>query len=221
MWTKFPNRCSRFILNTQTIHLLTDEELLNFVMKISSSQKCVQFIVVIWGICIIFIYFVVRQAVTEKLNALREGTWNSVHTCTLGTDENVLCKSKKPFPQQTVNLLELPGISLDCSMPEPLGMVVGMLILICAVDFPWYSSGSHSPLHPFSTPKYWHCLNTLPQLTLETLTWKITLLANWNTSSVIAHLYIFSSKTDVLIILQISRMQWHFCCSPPWIFLVS
>lgn len=82
----------------------------------------------------------------------REGTWNYIHTCTLVTDEKVPCKLKRPFPQQTVNLLGLPGISPDyshCSMPEPLGVVMEMLMVICGVGFPWCSSESHSLPYPF------------------------------------------------------------------------
>lgn len=88
----------------------------------------------------------------EKLNDLKEGTRNYVHTCKLVADENVPCKLKRPFPQQTVNFLGLPGICPDyshCRMPEPLGMVTEMLVLICGVDFPWYSSENHSPPYLF------------------------------------------------------------------------
>lgn len=47
----------------------------------------------------------------EKLNDLREDTWNYVHTCMLVTAENIPCKLERPFPQQTVNLLGLTGVS--------------------------------------------------------------------------------------------------------------
>lgn len=87
---------------------------------------------------------VVRQTVTDKLNALREGTWNSVHWVHM---KIFLAIWKKPFAQQAINLMELPGISPDNSLPEPLNMVMGMFMLMCGVDFPWHSSESHSPPH--------------------------------------------------------------------------
>jgi len=91
----------------------------------------------------------------EKLSDLREGAWNYVHTCMLVTDENVPCKLKTPFSQQTVNLLGLPDISLcysHCSMLGPLGMVMEMLMLTCGVDLPWCSSEKHAPPYSFSVP---------------------------------------------------------------------
>lgn len=61
-------------------------------------------------------------------------------------------KTEKAFPIASWNLLELLSNSSDdthCSMPEPLAIVMEMLMLICGADFPWYSSESNSPPYPF------------------------------------------------------------------------